>query len=333
MTPDLIDPKLSLPADLPAEDDSENDDVVTDVTGPHVKKGPELATKGIIPTALLERYEFYSYRHAAEILHMAFSTEFAELLDMLDKFSFTVADIQKSGGSESEIPKKVSALLRSKNWVEMRVQGDLTVRLMTKTQAKRHARGLADQGETHVVKNYVDGHLIDYVKGRVAFDLEWNSKDQTFDRDLFAMASFSATNSISAGVLLTRSAELDRTFPMLGNADNGKPVSKKFGASTTWMGKLLYRLETGRNGSCPVLAIGIKPGCISDLTAYLSANPYTPPTPKPATAARTARPKKTKVDKAPVAAAAPASRATPTPAGDIQVAAPSPTLGEDSQLE
>jgi CRISPR-associated protein Csd2 len=38
----------------------------------------------------------------------------------------------------------------------------------------------------------------------------------------------------------------------------------KYGASTTWMGKLLYRLNAGRNGSCPVLAIGIKPECISD---------------------------------------------------------------------
>lgn len=30
-----------------------------------------------------------------------------------------------------------------------------------------------------------NGHNIDFLKGRVAFDLEWNSKDQTFDRDLF----------------------------------------------------------------------------------------------------------------------------------------------------
>src|SRR3546814_4372321 len=31
-------------------------------------------------------------------------------------------------------------------------------------------------------EKYLDGHKIDYVKGKVAFDLEWNSKDQTFDR-------------------------------------------------------------------------------------------------------------------------------------------------------
>jgi hypothetical protein len=38
----------------------------------------------------------------------------------------------------------------------------------------------------------------------------------------------------------------------------------KYGASTTWMGKLIYRLNAGRNGGCPVLAIGIKPTAVSD---------------------------------------------------------------------
>lgn len=39
---------------------------------------------------------------------------------------------------------------------------------------------------------------------------------------------------------------------------------EKYGASTTWMGKLLYRLNAGRNGGCPVLAVGITPHCIED---------------------------------------------------------------------
>ncbi|HEY5225433.1 MAG TPA: BglII/BstYI family type II restriction endonuclease [Methylovirgula sp.] len=47
----------------------------------------------------------------------------------------------------------------------------------------------------------------------------------------------------------------------------GKPVFQARTASTTWMGKLLYRLNAGRNGGCPVLAFGIRPACISDWTA------------------------------------------------------------------
>ena len=103
----------------------------------------------------------------------------------------------------------------------------------------------------------MDGHKIDFVKHRVAFDLEWNSKDQTFDRDLYAFRAFHEAGIISAAVLLTRSAELNEVFKSLG-------VMHKYGASTTWMGKLLYRLKAGRHGGCPVLVLGIKPALIED---------------------------------------------------------------------
>jgi len=72
------------------------------------------------------------------------------------------------------------------------------------------------------------------------------------------------------GIILTRGASLDTGFfRSLGNvlgkdgAEGNQPVYKKFGASTTWIGKLLYRLDAGRNGGCPVLAIGITPQCVT----------------------------------------------------------------------
>lgn len=104
---------------------------------------------------------------------------------------------------------------------------------------------------------FLSGHKIDYVKEGVAFDLEWNSKDQTFDRDLNAFAAFAQCGIIDAGVLVTRSRGLNTVFKELG-------ILGKYGASTTWMGKLLKRLDAGRNGACPVLAIGITEQCISD---------------------------------------------------------------------
>lgn len=107
----------------------------------------------------------------------------------------------------------------------------------------------------------LDTHKVDYIKGRVAFDLEWNSKDQTFDRDLYAFRAFYEYDKISLGVLLTRSNDLDKLFDSLGSyADKNGEVRKykaKYGASTTHMGKLLPRLKAGRNGGCPVLVFGI----------------------------------------------------------------------------
>ena len=104
---------------------------------------------------------------------------------------------------------------------------------------------------------------IDFLKNKVAFDLEWNSKDQTFDRDLLAMRTYFDCGLVDVGVIITRSEELNEIFKAILD-DKGTPLIKKYGASTTWMGKLIYRLKSRRNGGCPILAIGIKQGCIVD---------------------------------------------------------------------
>ena len=95
-----------------------------------------------------------------------------------------------------------------------------------------------------------DTHKIDYIKGRVAFDLEWNSKDQTFNRDLFAFRTFFDYDKISVGIIVTRSEDLNSLFRELG-------ITQKYGASTTHLGKLLPRLKAGRGGGCPLLIFGI----------------------------------------------------------------------------
>lgn len=228
-----------------------------------------------IPEDVRARYEIFSYRNAALILSEAHPVEFAELMDALRSFEITTHIIKKAGGNESEVPKLVSALLRPKGWHEMTIQADLLIRLLWKEpRPSKRKKQKFEKVEREILKaKFLDGHKVDYVKNKVAFDLEWNSKDQTFDRDLYAFSAFSQCSVIDVGVLLTRSASLDPIFKSLGFALNKKgeesatTVAAKYGASTTWMGKLLYRLNAGRNGSCPVLAIGIKPECISDWDA------------------------------------------------------------------
>ena len=38
-----------------------------------------------------------------------------------------------------------------------------------------------------VLCGYLTGYRVDYFKNGIAVDIEWNSKDQTFARDLSAM--------------------------------------------------------------------------------------------------------------------------------------------------
>jgi len=184
-----------------------------------------------VPEELQHLYEIHDHRHAAALLSCEFPDEFEELCGALARFRFHPDDILAGGGSESRIPKRMSKILRPLGWRESRLT----------------AKMLVDDREV-----CVDTHKVDYLKGRVAFDLEWNSKDQTFDRDLFAFRTFFEYDKISVGVLVTRSNELDPWFKSLGRA-----IFAKYGASTTHMGKLLPRLAAGRSGGCPVLVFGI----------------------------------------------------------------------------
>lgn len=214
-----------------------------------------------IKSNLLTRYEFHNYGHALEILHDAFSEEWHELQKCLEELQLSLADIKKAGGNESPIPKKFDDILYPLGWREIRISGDLTVKKYPRQTAQRRGRFSDEPFETEIIKGYIDGHNIDFLKNRVAFDLEWNSKDQTFDRDLLAMRTYFDCGLIDVGVIVTRSEALNDIFKQETD-ENGQLLIKKYGASTTWIGKLTYRLDSRRNGGCPILAIGIGKECV-----------------------------------------------------------------------
>lgn len=262
------------------EDDFEREVSQDEVASrPGEAADPAWLVEAKMPADLRAKYEIYSYRSAATILAESHPEEFADLCEALRSFVITKAMIKTAGGNESDIPKLLSASLRPKGWRETIIRGDLIVELISKEQVRTTPRGMAVfEKRTKIIRRekYLDGHKVDYVKGRVAFDLEWNSKDQTFDRDLYAFSAFAQTGVIDVGVLVTRGASMTDFIKTLGQAltRDGKPdfdrngrareVSAKYGASTTWMGKLLYRMNAGRNGACPVLVIGITPECVVD---------------------------------------------------------------------
>ncbi|MDX9883852.1 MAG: BglII/BstYI family type II restriction endonuclease [Prolixibacteraceae bacterium] len=192
-----------------------------------------------LPNDIAGLYEVYDFKHAAAILAKEFPAEFLEICGALRSFRFTTDDIIISGGNESHIPKIFSDILRPMGWNEKNMEAELHV-YEVKGKTERELKSSVNHGS----------HKVDYLKGRVAFDLEWNSKDQTFDRDLYAFRAFFEYDAISVGVLVTRSNDLDFLFKQLG-------INSKYGASTTHMGKLIPRLQAGRNGGCPVLVFGI----------------------------------------------------------------------------
>ena len=209
-----------------------------------------------IPEDILRDFEIHNYNHAAEILSQAFASDFNELIEALRHLKITVEEIKKSGGNESPIPPKFSEVLDPLGWKEIRISGDLIIHFYPR-RGETRGRFEDRPSNSTTLNNYIDGHNIDFLKGRIACDIEWNSKDQTYDRDLFAFRTYYECGIISAAVIITRSESLNPVFRSLG-------VMQKYGASTTWMGKLLPRLDSRRHGGCPILAIGITPRSVID---------------------------------------------------------------------
>lgn len=216
-----------------------------------------------IEADLLEKFEFHNYNHALEIITQAFPEEWSNIVECLRKLDITTDDLRQAGGNETNIPKKFDDVLYPLGWREIRISGDLHIKFYPR-RAEQRGRFSDEASDEKTIPNYIDGHNIDFIKGRVAFDLEWNSKDQTFDRDLLAMRTYYDCDIISAGIIITRAEELNDVFKTVYIPGSQKPIMQKYGASTTWMGKLTYRLDSRRNGGCPILAVGIKKKCISD---------------------------------------------------------------------
>src|SRR5579872_658257 len=262
------------------EEGSENPLETTDDVSlsPNENADSQTIVDRMVPKSVRDKYQVISYRNAAVILGEAKRDQFKELVQALDAFTITTDMIRRPGGNESEMPRVYSKVLRPLGWHETVISADLDVTLKWSKEVGKTPKGKPKmEAFTKTIRRekYLDGHKIDYVKDRVAFDMEWNSKDQTFDRDLYAFSAFFQSGAIDVGVLVTRSLELDDVFRGVGPAltktgtiqmkdGKARTTMSKYGASTTWMGKLIYRLNAGRNGGCPVLALGIRPAAVSD---------------------------------------------------------------------
>jgi CRISPR-associated protein Csd2 len=233
---------------------------------------PKIGTEDKIPSGMLpkgfdDKYEIKSFRNAANLLVTAHPEQTSQLFEILNSFEIRMEDILKKGGNKSQIANRLEARLHPLGWNETRISGDLLVRRRSKAlNTERKSPKFKKVDATSILENFLDGHQIDFVKDRVAFDLEWNSKDQTFDRDLYAMRAFYDCGIIDVGIILTRSTNLAIMLADIASRlDAAKTFKDKYGASTTWMGKLDYRVNAGRAGGCPILALGFREAAFTEL--------------------------------------------------------------------
>ncbi len=223
---------------------------------------PDLV-RGLIGWDLQDRYSVTSYRSAAAILAQRAPEELAAIRAILEGFWISATEIRSPGGNRMAATGRFGRLAAARGFhQEVRIEADLLIKLRAGTGAG------APEIDRIVREDYIHNHLVDFWKGRVAFDYEWNSKDQTYDRDLYAFRSFFEAGVIDVGVIVTRELS-NGFFQSLGNCldkdgnETARTVAAKFGASTTGTHKLISRIAAGRSGGCPVLVFGILPGNIT----------------------------------------------------------------------
>ena len=154
----------------------------------------------------------------------------------------------EGGGGKSKIAARFDDFLAQRGWEERKIKVGRTV----------------DQETVEA-----ETHKVDFCKGRVAIEVEWNNKDPFYSRDLNAFRLLHELGVISVGVIITRMDELQDIFDSLPSVWDKKwkrevQIGKKYGPSTTHGSKLIPRVEAGGAGTCPLLLLGITRQCYTD---------------------------------------------------------------------
>ena len=188
-------------------------------------------TLDLLPQEIRKLYEIHEWKHACAVLASDFPKQWKDIITVLSEFKLSRSQIVASGGGKSLVSKWFDEQFNRLGWEEKGFETKIVVDETTR--------------ETPT-------HKVDCVKGAVALELEWNNKDPFFDRDLNNFRLLFELRAISVGVIITKSDDLSEIFQGIGDE-----VWNKYGWSTTWMKKLIPRLEGGGAGGCPVLVFGI----------------------------------------------------------------------------
>lgn len=210
-----------------------------------------------IPEFVCSGFKIYEWRHASAILRSDFPDQWSDLISVLSSFTLRKSHVEKGGGEKSDITKSLEVGFKKLGWLPR--NWDTKIEVTETKKGKTVGQPIRMESPTHEV---------DHVRGGVALEIEWSNKDPFYDRDLNNFRLLFDLRVISVGVIITKADDLIALFKQLPEVDkqgnqkrdkNGQPVfcNTKFGMSTTWLSKLLPRLEGGGGGGCPVLVFAI----------------------------------------------------------------------------
>lgn len=198
-----------------------------------------MSTLHLVPKDLQKLYHVKEWRNAAGVLTTACPNEWNDIVQVLRRFRLYESEIRASGGNRGPVTRRLDGAFYQRKWIEKEFK---TAIIVDETRLNSPT------------------HKIDCFKGHVALEIEWNSKDSVYDRDLNNFRLLFDLRAIDIGIIVTRGTDLAPIFTQLG---------KRMHASTTHLDKLLPKIDGGSGGGCPILVFGMKP------TLYIDGRPPT----------------------------------------------------------
>jgi hypothetical protein len=186
-------------------------------------------TQADIPEFAGLGYEVYEWRHASAILRNDFPDEWKDLCEVLKDFRVKESWVTVGGGGRTKLAQEHDKQFYKRGWIKKKFDTEIKV-------------------DDNVYNSPT--HEVDCFKNRVALELEWSNKDPFFDRDLNNFRLLFDLRTVHVGVIVTKAMNLKDVFTDLHIWD-------KYGTSTTWIPKLIPRIEGGGGGGCPILVVGI----------------------------------------------------------------------------
>lgn len=187
--------------------------------------------------AIPEGYAVRNINYGMELLVHAFPEHYASLVRALNSWQVDWADIEASGGNKSLVSRHFDEAFEGEGWEE------------TGLELETRLAGITTIARTHKIDLFKPGRDGD-LPG-IGIELEWNNKDEFFDRDLINFEAIHRARGLAVGIVVTRGPRLQGELRARGLG--------KFGARSTHWEKLMPRLDLGRGGATPIIAIGLEP--------------------------------------------------------------------------
>ena len=187
-------------------------------------------------------YASRNVNYGMELLVNAFPAHHSSLVRALEAWTVSWADIEAGGGNKSKVSIHFDDAFEGEGWEETSLELETRLGGVT-TIARTHKIDLFKRGP--------GGEL-----PGVGIELEWNNKDEFFDRDLINFEAIHRARGLAVGIVMTRGPRLQDELRRRGLT--------KFGARSTHWDKLMPRLDLGRGGAAPIVALGLEPDRILD---------------------------------------------------------------------